>query len=35
VPLFDDTFIVAAVVTGSSSLVGGVALVEILTKTAL
>jgi sulfate adenylyltransferase subunit 1 (EFTu-like GTPase family)/uncharacterized membrane protein len=30
-----DTFIVAVVVTGSSSLAGGVALAEILTKTAL
>jgi sulfate adenylyltransferase subunit 1 (EFTu-like GTPase family)/uncharacterized membrane protein len=30
-----DTFIVAALITGSSSLAGGVALAEILTKTAL
>jgi uncharacterized membrane protein len=30
-----DTFIVAAVITGSSSLAGGVALAEVLTKTAL
>ncbi len=30
-----DTFIVAAVITGSSSLAGGVALAEVLTKTVL
>jgi sulfate adenylyltransferase large subunit len=30
-----DTFIVAAIITGSSSLAGGVALAEVLTKTAL
>jgi uncharacterized membrane protein len=30
-----DTFVIAAVITGSSTLAGGVALAEILTKTAL
>src|SRR3984893_9784110 len=30
-----DTFIIAAVITGNSTLAGGVALAEILTKTAL
>jgi sulfate adenylyltransferase large subunit len=30
-----DTFVVAAVITGSSTLAGGVALAEVLTKTAL
>ena len=30
-----DTFVIAALVTGSSKLAGGVALAEVLTKTAL